>query len=449
MTLVPKREYLVLLLGDIAVFFASLWLALALRYLEAPSDEAISLHILPFSILFAVWIGVFFLAGLYSRHARLLRSRLFETLLYAHVANIILAALFFFFIPFFGIAPKTTLLLYLIVSSILISFWRMGVYARLRPRRTFKGLMIASGPDADALAEEVKHDGRYSFSFAHVIDSAHSKPHEVIQQACRVLEDDDLAFMVVDTSDTAISATLPIVYDAAFTKKRFALVEVSDLFEEVFDRVPLSFVRYQWVLSNLAASSLYDVVKRALDVSLALLMGAISLVFYPFVALAIKLEDGGPIFIRQRRVGRFQQPIDVIKFRSMTGLDSDEEALQSTKKVTRVGAVIRKLRIDELPQLWNVLKGDLSLVGPRPELPSLAAHYSARIPYYNARYLITPGLTGWAQVLHDRHPHHGTDVAETKEKLSYDLYYLKHRSFLLDFYTLFQTVRIVLTARGA
>lgn len=448
MTLVPKREYLILLAGDIAVFVASLWCALALRFLEVPSDEVISLHILPFAILFAAWVGIFFLAGLYSRHTRLLQSRLYSTLLYAHLANILIAALFFFFIPSFGIAPKTILLLYLIVSSLLIFAWRGVIFPLIRPKRTLKGLLIASGPDADALAQEVG-SGRYPFSFAHVIDSTSSQSHEIIQQACRVLEDDDLAFMVVDTSDAAIASTLPIVYDAAFTKKRFALVEVSDLFEEVFDRVPLSFVRYQWVLSNLAASSLYDVVKRMLDVSLAFVMGLLSLIFYPFVAIAIKLEDGGPVFITQRRVGRFQQPIDVIKFRSMTGLDSDEEAMKSTKKITRVGAVIRKLRIDELPQLWNVLKGDLSLVGPRPELPSLAAHYSARIPYYNARYLITPGLTGWAQVLHDRHPHHGTDVAETKEKLSYDLYYLKHRSFLLDFYTLFQTVRIVLTARGA
>lgn len=449
MTLVPKREYLILLVGDLAVFAASLWLALALRYLEAPSDETIRLHVLPFAILFATWVGVFFLAGLYSRHARLLRARLFSTLFYAHLANILIAALFFFFIPFFGIAPKTILLLYLIVSSILILVWRSSVYPRIRSKRAFKGLLIASGPDAEVLAEEVQKDARYPFSFTHVIDPAHSQPHEVIQQACRVLADDDLAFMVVDMSDSSITSTLPIVYDAAFTKKRFALVQVSDLYEEVFDRVPLSFVRYEWVLSNLAASSLYDVVKRVLDIALASVIGLLSLVFYPFVALAIKIEDGGPIFITQRRVGRFQQPIDVVKFRSMTGLDSDEEAMQSTKKVTKVGAVIRRLRIDELPQLWNVLKGDLSLVGPRPELPSLAAHYSARIPYYNARYLITPGLTGWAQVLHDRHPHHGTDVAETKEKLSYDLYYLKHRSFLLDFYTLFQTVRIVLTARGA
>ena len=116
--------------------------------------------------------------------------------------------------------------------------------------------------------------------------------------------------------------------------------------------------------------------------------------------------------------------------------------------VTRVGRWLRILRIDELPQLFNVLTGDLSLVGPRPEVPTLAEHYSARIPYYNARYLIQPGLTGWAQLRHDHHPHHGTDVVATKEKLSYDLYYLKHRSLWLDLYIILQTIRVVVTARG-
>ena len=107
------------------------------------------------------------------------------------------------------------------------------------------------------------------------------------------------------------------------------------------------------------------------------------------------------------------------------------------------------LRIDELPQLWAVLRGDLSLVGPRPELPALASQYSARISYYSARYLVAPGLSGWAQIRHDRDPHHAADLEETRTKLSYDLYYLTHRSLLLDLYILFQTIRIVFTARGS
>lgn len=448
MTLVPKREYVVLLLGDVAVFVVSLWLTLALRYLDMPRPGLFSQHLAPFSILFIGWLAIFFLAGLYDKHTSLFRSRLLTTIISAQVVNIVVAALFFFFIPAFGLAPKTILVLYLVVSSILIVVWRALLFSRIRIGRRLRGVMIASGPDAKALADEVNGDARYPFAFEYVIDTKHAPSHEIIQQACRVVEEDGLAFLVVDFSDAALNAALPIVYDAAFQKSRFALVDVTELYQEVFDRVPLSFVNYEWVLGYLARSRAYDGVKRAIDFVLAVLCGILSLVFYPFVILAIKLDDGGSIFIRQHRIGRYQKPIHILKFRSMSGNDQGKDVLKSKNEITRVGAILRRLRIDEIPQLWNVVKGDLSFVGPRPELPALASHYSARIPYYNARYLITPGLTGWAQIRHDQHPHHGTDVLETKEKLSYDLYYFRRRSLLLDVYVLLQTVRIVLTARG-
>lgn len=451
MSLVPKREYVVLLIGDVIIFGVSLWATLALRYLEAPSSELFRTHLLPFSFLFAAWVAVFFLAGLYGRHTRLFRSRLAATILYTQMVNIGLAALFFFSIPAFGLAPKTILLLYLVVSFILIFFWRIGLYPHLRSRRRLKGVLIASGPDAKALALEVASDARYPFAFEYVIDTARAASHEVIQQACRVAEEDDVAFLVVDFSDKAVSAALPIIYDAAFHKRRFALLDAATLYEEVFEREPLSLIHYEWVLANVSASRVYDILKRVIDILCAALGVLVSLIFYPFIMLAIKLDDGGQIFIVQERVGRFQKPIRIYKFRSMSGNDAGDYGTSGKTKltVTRVGYWLRLLRLDEFPQLWNVLRGDLSLVGPRPELPTLASQYNARIPYYNARYLIAPGLTGWAQVRHDRDPHHGTDIVETKTKLSFDLYYLAHRSLLLDIFILLQTVRIFVTARGS
>ncbi|OGG59597.1 hypothetical protein A2765_03260 [Candidatus Kaiserbacteria bacterium RIFCSPHIGHO2_01_FULL_56_24] len=450
MTLVPKRDYLILLVGDVVIFALSLWLALALRYLEFPSLRFVNLHFAPFSILFVVWTLVFFLAGLYGRYTRLFRSRLLPTIIYTQVINIILAALFFFFIPFFSIAPKTVLLIYLLVSSALIILWRVSVYPSIRRSRKLKGVLIAAGADARALADEIGSDARYPFAFEYVVDTANTPSHEVIQHACRVAEEDDIAFLVVDVSDAALQTALPILYDAAFHKRRFVMINLMDLYQEVFDRVPLSLVRYEWVLENSSISPAYDIVKRFIDIIAASVGGILSLILYPFIILAIKMDDGGEAFITQERVGRFQKPIHVIKFRSMTGNDSGKYggSGKSELKVTRVGRILRILRLDEIPQLWNVITGDLSIVGPRPEFPSLAEHYNARIPYYNARYLVTPGLTGWAQILHDRHPHHGTDVNATKEKLSYDLYYFLRRSLLLDLYIIFQTVRIVLTAKG-
>ena len=454
MTLVPKREYLVLLLGDVGVFGLSLLATLTLRYLQFPSAELYLRHLVPFSLLFVLWVFIFFLGGLYGKHTRLFRRRLPITIFYTQTVNVLLAALFFFFAPGFGLAPKTILFLYLLVSSILIYSWRVSVFPRL-PRllrgEKPRGILVASGPDARKLAEEISKDSRYPFEFEHIIDTAETPTHEIIQQACRLAAEDRMTFLVVDFSDTAFEQARPIIYGAAFQKERFAIIDVVELYQEVFDCVPLSLIEYEWILASVNSSRTYTTLKRTIDFLGAIVFGAVSLVFYPFVALAIKLEDGGPIFIDQERVGRYQKSIHVVKFRSMTGNDRGDygEGGKTKLSVTRVGNFLRRSRIDELPQLWSVLKGDLSLVGPRPEFPTLSREYAAKIPYYDARSLVPPGLTGWAQIKHDAHPHHGTDIVETKAKLSHDLYYLKHRSFFLDLFIILQTVRIMLTARGS
>ncbi|MBX4189630.1 sugar transferase, partial [Candidatus Parcubacteria bacterium] len=168
------------------------------------------------------------------------------------------------------------------------------------------------------------------------------------------------------------------------------------------------------------------------------------------VYIAIKLDDGGELMSRQKRVGQNNKIITLLKFRTMT-LANDEAAWGNgtpfINQVTRVGAFLRKSRIDELPQLWNIVAGDISLIGPRPEFPEPVKHYTTEIPYYNVRHVIKPGLSGWAQVFGE-HPHHGTDVSMTKNKLSYDLYYIKNRSLLLDLKIALRTIKTLLSAAG-
>ena len=161
------------------------------------------------------------------------------------------------------------------------------------------------------------------------------------------------------------------------------------------------------------------------------------------------MDDRGPLFIVQKRVGKQGELVSIIKFRSMTGDDEGKYVDgKTTLTETRVGRFLRRTRLDEFPQLLNVLKGDLSLIGPRPELPALVSEYEQAIPYYNARHLIKPGLSGWAQLYHDNHPHHGSAVAETKEKLSYDLYYIKNRSFWMDIQIGLQTIKTLFSRSG-
>jgi sugar transferase (PEP-CTERM system associated) len=174
----------------------------------------------------------------------------------------------------------------------------------------------------------------------------------------------------------------------------------------------------------------------------------IFLPFFPLVVLAVKLSSNGPLFFRQTRVGMGGRNFDVIKFRTMfTDAESGgaKWATKNDPRVTKVGMFLRKTRIDEIPQLWNVLRGDMGFVGPRPERPEFVKWLSEELPFYYLRTLIRPGLTGWAQVRYG----YGSTLAETKEKLEYDLYYIKHMSLGLDLLIMFETIKTILRRRGA
>jgi exopolysaccharide biosynthesis polyprenyl glycosylphosphotransferase len=187
--------------------------------------------------------------------------------------------------------------------------------------------------------------------------------------------------------------------------------------------------------------------KRAIDVISA---GLLLLVLSPLMlltAFAIKLDSPGPIFYSQLRTGLHSQPFRVYKFRSMYQ-DAEKRGAQWASlrdpRITRIGNLLRISRIDELPQIWNVLRGEMSLIGPRPERPEFDSQLRKQIPYYDLRYLVRPGITGWAQVLYP----YGASVKDAYEKLSYDLYYIKNYSFGLDIAILFKTIRVVLLGKG-
>ncbi len=216
----------------------------------------------------------------------------------------------------------------------------------------------------------------------------------------------------------------------------------------MFDRVPLSLVNDTWFLENVSSTTkgVFDIFKRAMDVVLSVVGGIFSLIFYPFVYVAIKFDDKGPIFITQERIGKNNKIIKIKKFRSM--MMDDGGKFDATKnRETRVGSFLRKTRIDELPQIWSVLKGDVSVIGPRPELPYLVGVYQKDIPYFDMRHIIKPGLSGWAQI-YGRHAHHGVGKAETADKLAHDLYYIKNRSIFLDVKIALQTFKVLLSFVG-
>jgi lipopolysaccharide/colanic/teichoic acid biosynthesis glycosyltransferase len=203
-----------------------------------------------------------------------------------------------------------------------------------------------------------------------------------------------------------------------------------------------------WELSEPVRRASYAPVKRVLDVILVGLSIVVWLPLALIVALIVRMDSDGPILYRQARVGRHGKLFTLTKFRTM--VDNAEEegpqfTLQDDPRITRTGRFLRKSRLDELPQLWGVLRGELSLIGPRPERPVFAEEFSREIPFYEARHLIRPGVTGWAQVNYG----YADDQAETIDKLTYDLFYIKHSSFWLDLHIVGRSIWTVLTGFGA
>lgn len=443
MDIFNRREHLALLVGDLLVFAISLYLTLFFRYATLPSVPLLSEHLTPFLFLFALWVAVFFIAGLYEKQTVILRHRLPHLLFNTLLVNSVLAVVFFYFIPGFGIAPKGSLFLYLAVSFLLMLLWRIYGSVFLAPWKREKAIIVGEGSELKELITEVNNNWHYNISFVSSVDAQNLPAMDFKEEIVKRIYAEGICLIVVDLKSERIEPVLPHLYNLIFSGVRF--IDMHKIYEEIFNRIPLSLVRDHWFLEHIstAPSRAYDALKRLMDVGLTGALGILSLVLYPFVLIAMLVDDGHPFFIVQERIGKGGTIIKTLKFRSMRVASGGGPG-----EITRVGGFLRKTRIDELPQLWNVLKGDLSLIGPRPELPDLVRLYEKEIPYYTVRHLIKPGLSGWAQLYHENHPHYRANVSETKTKLSYDLYYIKNRSFFLDVKIALKTIKVLLSRSG-
>lgn len=399
MIIVGRRSALLLLAGDIAAFALSLYLTLAIRYATLPSAASLAPYVLPFVFLFAIWILVSYGAGLYGKRLALFPSRVPDALLKVQLTNIVIAAIFFFLVPAFGIAPKTILAIYLVISLALVYVWRLALYPKLSmPGRREPILIAGEGEETAELIKEVNENPRYGIEIVGTVSEA----------------------------------------DIGRATRAGTVVPFEDLYEEVFDRVPLSRLADVWFEKNVRAEDpvYYVVAKRTIDMAGALVMALITALVMPIVYLANRIEGPGPLFIAQERIGQYGVRIRAYKFRSMRkNLSASGEWMsEGENRVTKVGAFLRVTSLDEFPQWVNVLRGELSLIGPRNDILGLGMRLKDALPYYEARYLVKPGITGWAQINQQYEPGNVSpqSVEETKVRLAYDFYYLKHRSLGLD-----------------
>lgn len=356
--------------------------------------------------------------------------------------------------------PRIAVGAFLVLASILTLAWR-AAYIRIY---TSSGLMrrvliVGAGKAGRSIVDVYRKLSPKPFQLIGFIDDDPAKKNDSYQNfsvigdsehLLDIIEDFRISDVVVAINGEIKGETFQTILD--IQEHGVEVIRMPILYEELTQRVPIEHLESDWVIRSFVdqvrVSAMYEFLKRIMDIVGGFVGTIIFLLVLPFVSLAILLETGFPIFYSQARLGKGAKVFRIYKFRTMRqNAEEDGKAMLATEndpRITRVGNFLRKTRLDEMPQFWNVLHGEMSLVGPRAERPELVAEYQKRIPFYRARLLVKPGLTGWAQINYG----YFATVKEMVVKLEYDLYYIKHRTLGMDFSIVLRTIGTVLRRTG-
>lgn len=430
----------ILIAGDIILFYFSLLLSLKLRLGPDYTHVILTQHIFPFSVIFMLWITVFYISNLYSMDYARNTYGFYSYVLKSFLVNFIIAIIFFY-IAYSqkGISPKTILLLYFLIFSILFIAWRI-LYNYFIKTRAFiiNTIILSDNEEAKEITAKIKENPQLGYG---IIDYSEND----LKNLQKFIQEKNIKLIITSEEIRSDPALINDLYESLSLKIKFE--NLLNFYEEIMGKIPLSIIEKIWFLENIKNldKPLYNMLKRIIDEIISVIALTLTLPLFPLVILAIKLESRGPAFIIQKRSGQNGRMFNNIKFRSMTVDDDGKWPEENDKRITRCGKFLRKTRIDELPQLINVIMGNLSLVGPRPDMIELYKRLASEIPYYNIRNIIKPGLTGWAQTHQEIPPH---SVETTKQRLAYDFYYLKNKSLLLDLIIILKTIKTLISRTG-
>ena len=356
--------------------------------------------------------------------------------------------------------PRLGVAIFLILAAIFTLIWRK-VYVHLfaATSQQKRALIIGAGRAGTALAKIVSEQDPPPFNLIGLIDDNPEKLGTEIEgypilgnhsELWEIIRDKNITDVILAISNEMSHGMFQTILSVQESGLRMATMQ--ETYESLTGRVPISLLEPDWVIRSFIdhtpTSGLYRIAKRLLD----LVMGVIGMmglvVFFPVIALMVRLDSNGPIIFKQIRLGRNGKPYNILKFRTMKdSKDMEKEALVTAAndpRVTRVGRFLRKTHLDEVPQIINVLRGEMSFVGPRSERSELVEVFQVDVPFYRARMLVKPGITGWAQI----HQNYAETVDETAVKLEYDLYYIQHATILMDITIMLRTVMSVLGFKG-
>ncbi len=462
-----QAKKFIILLGDVLFLYLALLVTVYLRYGQmsrSPSSsystaDLFYLHVQAFTPLILLWLLVFYIHNLYEITSAKNTLEFYNSLARSFAVNFLGAVLFFYFSNSLEIAPKTNLFIYFGIFSFLFILWRSQINQVLKKRLLVKTAVISGDEEGARLSIKLNQNPQIGYKVGFLIGPRQAfEPHAASEFLPEILNPPKRVSIANLISEQGIGAFIiddkffksePLTTSLADFADNIEVTSLTKFNERVWRKVDLAGVDHLWFLSNFATGrrSFYDTAKRSLDFVTALMLLPLAIGLGVLISVLIKLEDKGAVFYRQIRVGQKGRNFELIKFRTMRP-DAEAGGAQWTiandKRITRLGKFLRKARLDELPQLINIIKGEMSFVGPRAERPEFHDLLVKEIPFYDRRYLVKPGLTGWAQINYT----YGSSVEDTREKLAYDFYYLKNRSLVFDVGIILKTLNIVLSGLG-
>lgn len=431
-----------LLLGDIVILYFALALTLLIRYgvNDLAHMRVYNAHLESFSVIFVVWIFIFYVAGLYDLRTLKNDFRLVKNAAGALALGVLVAILYFYFVPAL-ITPKTNLLIHAGLFAALGAFWRAG-YNKIVGLEGSKErlLFVGSGPVTDELLAHINENPQIGYKIPYHMRGGLNDPE--FKHLAQIFLEHKISTIVIPSHIKKNLNSARVIYHQLALG--IPVIDVATLYERVFEKVPLAETEEVWLLDNIAEYKRpYDIFIAPLERAGAVALFLLLLPLMALISIFIVLTSGFPILHRQTRIGKYGRRFTLYKFRSMrrdAETRGPEWAKEHDPRATFIGGILRYTHLDELLQLWNIISGDISFVGPRPERPEFVEQLKNEIPFYELRQLVNPGVTGWAQINY----RYGASVKDAYEKLQYDLYYLKNRSFVLDVAIVLKTLKLLL-----
>jgi exopolysaccharide biosynthesis polyprenyl glycosylphosphotransferase len=455
-----RLKQLTILIIDLLVLYVGFFITLLVRHGIETNHESFTGLLPHISILYFIAIVLLFIIGLYDLTNNKNTFTFYRKLSSVAVLWAIMSVIYFYLNPAVAVTPKTILLLNTLIGFSLLALWRY-LHNRFLSISLWKYTVVFAGvtPEAQELITILSDEPERGFKVLGVVDP--TPPSAAIASsisffssltALKNTSEKSINLIVIAPHLSQNEELLKELYTFIFDQ--IEMVTLAEFYERITGRIPPFTFSESWFLTHLREQQkkIYDRFRILIDYLCAVFIALFFICTFPVIALLIKTTSSGPLFFRQHRVGRQGKVFTLIKYRSMKALNKDGSAeiagAQFTEKndprITSIGKILRKIRLDEVPQCINIFKGQMGIIGPRPERPEFVEPLTKAIPFYTLRHLVKPGLTGWASISES---YYGT-IDENLRKLQYDLYYVKNRGPLLDMVILLKTLSIMIGMRG-